>query len=146
MTATETRADRTAPAALDRRLDRLAMPLLRWSLGLVYAWFGALKVAGATPAGQLVADTVPLLPDGFVVPAIGLFEIALGVALAVGRWVRVVVAVMIAHLGGTFLVLVVQPQVAFQDGNPLLLSMVGEFVVKNVVLISAGLAVAARGR
>ena len=37
-----------------------------------------------------------------------------------------------------------QPQVAFQHGNPLLLTTEGEFVMKNVVLISAGLVLASR--
>ena len=41
---------------------------------------------------------------------------------------------MAGHLAGTFLVLIMQPQLAFQDGNPLLLTTIGEFVVKNVVL------------
>ncbi len=39
-----------------------------------------------------------------------------------------------------FLVL---PDVAFQDGNPLKLTVEGEFVVKNLVLLTAGLVVAA---
>jgi len=54
-----------------------------------------------------------------------------------------VLAAMVAHLTGTFLVLVLQPQVAFQDGNPLLLTTEGEFVVKNLVLIAGALLVAA---
>jgi hypothetical protein len=38
-----------------------------------------------------------------------------------------------------------QPQLAFQDGNNrLLLTTIGEFVVKNVVLISAALVLASK--
>ena len=48
------------------------------------------------------------------------------------------------HLLGTFTVLVTQPDLAFQQGNPLLLTVEGEFVVKNLVLLSAGLALAGR--
>ncbi len=66
--------------------------------------------------------------------------------LLVGRWITAVCAVLVAHLCGTFLVLVMQPQLAFQDGNPLLLTTIGEFVIKNVVLISAALVLAARMR
>ena len=55
-------------------------------------------------------------------------------------------AVLVAHLCGTFLVLVMQPELAFQNGNPLLLTTIGEFVIKNVVLISAALVLAARLR
>jgi len=38
-------------------------------------------------------------------------------------------------------VLIVQPDIAFQRGNPLLLTVEGEFVVKNLVLLSAGMVV-----
>jgi hypothetical protein len=45
------------------------------------------------------------------------------------------------QMAGTFLVLIVHPDLSFQNGNPLLLTVLGEFVVKNLVLLSAGLAV-----
>ena len=67
-------------------------------------------------------------------------------ALLAGRHLPIVAALMVAHLTGTFLVLVTQPDVAFQNGNPLMLTMTGEFVVKNVVLIIAGLALIGRSR
>jgi hypothetical protein len=44
------------------------------------------------------------------------------------------------QLAGTFLVL--RPDVAFVDGNPLLLSVDGEYVVKNLVLLAATAALA----
>jgi len=55
-----------------------------------------------------------------------------------------VCAVLAAHLCGTFLVLVMEPELAFQNGNPLLLTTIGEFVVKNLVLISAALVLASK--
>jgi putative oxidoreductase len=122
-------------------LRRHAPTAMRWALALVFVWFGALKVANLTPVADLVADTlafVPVPPD-VLVPALGGFEIAVGVLLAAGRLLRPVLAVMTAHLAGTFLVLVSQPGVAFQDGNPLLLTTEGEFVVKNLVLIAGAL-------
>jgi hypothetical protein len=41
------------------------------------------------------------------------------------------------QLSGTFLVLLLRPDVAFVDGNPLLLSVEGEYVMKNLVLLAA---------
>jgi len=119
-----------------------SLPLMRISLGIVFIWFGALKLTNSTPVAVLVAKTVPFLPSNLFVPALGAFEVLLGVALLLGRRLDIVVLLMVAHLGGTFLVLVTQPQLAFQNGNPLLLTMTGEFVVKNIVLISAGIALA----
>lgn len=119
--------------------NRLCLPLLRMSLGLVFVWFGALKLTWTTPVADLVAETVPILPQGFFVTTLGAFEVLIGLALLLGRWIPVAALLVVMHLCGTFLVLVTQPEVAFQDGNPLLLTMTGEFVVKNLVLITAAI-------
>ncbi|WP_367135689.1 DUF417 family protein [Saccharothrix sp. HUAS TT1] len=131
------------PEAPANTLRTLSTPLLRGSLGVVFVWFGALKVTGTTPVAELVAHTVPWLDPGAFVPALGVVEVVLGLALVVGRRLRWVALLVVLHLIGTFSTLVVQPSVAFQAGNPLLLTMTGEFVVKNLVLITAGLAVMA---
>ena len=51
-----------------------------------------------------------------------------------------------AHLAGTFLALLTQPEVTFQGGNLTLLTTEGEFVIKNLVLIGAALTVAGHSR
>jgi len=127
-------------------LTRYSVPLLRVALGVVFVWFGALKVAGVTPVADLVAGTVPFLDAGVVVPVLGVFEVVLGLVLMSGRLIVWASAAMVAHLAGTFLVYVTQPGVAFQNGNPLLMTTEGEFVAKNIVLIAAGLVVAAWSR
>jgi plastocyanin/uncharacterized membrane protein YkgB len=116
--------------------------LLRLSLGIVFVWFGLLKVTSSSAVGGLVATTVPFLDSSWLVPALGAVEVAIGVAFATGRFLRVLLPAFVLHMGGTFLVLVVLPEVAFEQDNPLTLTIVGEFVVKNLVLLSAGLVVA----
>jgi putative oxidoreductase len=133
---------------LDRRilafLERAALPLLRVSLGLVFVWFGVLKIAGETPVTELVADTVYWVDPSWFVPLLGVFEVVVGIGLLLGRLLRIVLALFALQMMGTFLVLVIQPEVAFQDGNPLLLTTEGEFVIKNLVLLSAGLVIGSR--
>jgi putative oxidoreductase len=119
-----------------------SVPVLRICLGAVFIWFGALKVADATPVGDLVAGTVPWFDRTWFVPALGAVEVLLGVALLVDRFTTIVCAVLVAHLCGTFLVLIMEPGLAFQHDNPVLLTTIGEFVVKNVVLIAAALVIA----
>jgi len=124
-------------------LARLGPSLLRVSLGIVFVWFGMLKVMDASAVGGLVSGTVPFLDASLFVPALGVLEIAMGLAFATGRFLRLVLPVFALHMAGTFLVLPLLPDVAFEQGNPLMLSVVGEFVVKNLVLLSAGIVVAA---
>jgi putative oxidoreductase len=133
-----------APGQRLERLLRRAVPLLlRGSLGLTFTWFGALKLAGQpTLPASLVAAVTPFLDPGVSVPLVGAVEVALGVGLLLGRFMPVVLAGVALQLSGTFLVLVVRPDVAFVGGNPLLLSVEGEFVVKNLVLLAATTALA----
>jgi putative oxidoreductase len=127
-------------------LRPVSLGVLRISLGLVFAWFGALKLADASPVGDLVARTVPWFDRSWFVPTLGAIEIALGFALLAGRFLTTVSVMLVVHLGGTFAVLVMQPRLAFRHNDPFLLTTVGEFVVKNIVLIAAGLVLASRLR
>src|SRR6187401_1683248 len=99
---------------LKRVAELYAHNLLRISLGVVFLWFGILKFTPVSPVAKLVADTVPFVPANLLVPTLATLEVLIGIALLVGRWTTAVVAVIVAHLSGTFLVLVVQPGVAFQ--------------------------------
>jgi uncharacterized membrane protein YkgB len=53
-----------------------------------------------------------------------------------GRWVRWAAVALVPHMMGTFGVLLFAPQRAFAPRFPLL-SMDGEFVIKNLVLLAA---------
>ncbi len=124
-------------------LGRWSVPLLRVSLGIVFVWFGGLKVLGVSPVSDLVGDTVYWVDPDWFVPVLGIAEIAIGTLLIVARLLRPALFVFVAQMVGTALVFLVLPDVAFQDGNPLKLTVEGEFVVKNLVLLTAGLVVAA---
>ena len=144
---TPTPARRLPTPTPGQRLDgllRRAVPLLlRGSLAITFVWFGALKLAGEpTLPASLIAAITPFLDPNLSVPLVGAFEVALGVGLLVGRFMPVFLAGVALQLSGTFLVLVLRPDVAFVDGNPLLLSVEGEYVVKNLVLLAATAALA----
>jgi len=132
--------ERVDTAVIDFLRDH-SETLLRWALATVFIWFGALKVIDRSPVATLVADTIAWLPSSFVVPALGVVEVAIGVGLLLGIGLRVVLLLFILQMAGTFLVFLTQPSESFQDGNPLLLTTLGEFVVKNAVLITAGLVI-----
>jgi uncharacterized membrane protein YkgB len=133
-----------AEAALAGLARRIGVPALRITLALTFLWFGALKITNDTPVGAFVADTVNWIPGvegSWFVPFLGVVEVLLGTALLFGRGLRVVLPLLFAHLAGTFLALVTQPEVTFQGGNPVMLTTEGEFVVKNLILLSAVLVI-----
>lgn len=132
-----------------KRLDRLMIDfmaaygprLLRVALAVTFIWFGALKIVGRSPVADLVAQTVYWLPPAFFVPFLGWWEFVVGIGLLLGAALRLVLLLFWLQMAGTFLVLVLRPELAFQSGNLLLLTVTGEFVMKNLVLIAAGLVV-----
>lgn len=115
--------------------------LLRLCLGIVFIWFGVLKVSGDSPVEALVAAAVPWFPPERFIPFLGGWEILVGAGLLFGVALRLTLLLFWMQMAGTFLILVLRPDLAFQHGNPLLLTTEGEFVIKNLVLITAGLAV-----
>jgi uncharacterized membrane protein YkgB len=135
-------------ATLDR-IDRkvvgfmssYAILIIRLSLGIVFVWFGLLKVMGVSPVFDLASNIVYWLPSELFVPLLGIWEMAIGGGLVSGKALRVILLLLFLQLAGTFLVLIILPEAAFQGGNPLFLTTEGEFVIKNLVLIAAGLAV-----
>ena len=133
---------------LDERLRpllaRIGVPLLRISLGVVFLWFGLLKIFDVSPVSVLVANTIYWFDPDVVVPALGVFEVFVGACLVAGRLMRIALPLLVLQMAGTFMVLVLLPDVAFRDGNPFLLTVEGEFVVKNLVLLSSALVIGSR--
>jgi len=151
----EKRLEESLPASARRPLERLDDALadlmekhgataLRIAVALVFVWFGALKVLERSPVADLVADTVYWLPASSgdeLVRVIGVWEIVVGLGLLIPIALRLTLLLFWAQMAGTFLVLILHPALSFQDGNPFLLTLTGEFVIKNIVLIAAGLVI-----
>ena len=116
-----------------------SIPLLRMTLGLVFVWFGLLKVFGYSPVADLVIKTAYFLPPNVAVVGIGILETIIGLGLLTGLAMRVTLLLFFLQMCSTFLAVVTRPELLLQNGNPLLLSIYGEFLLKNFVLLAAGL-------
>jgi putative oxidoreductase len=119
--------------------SRWAPPALRIALALVFVWFGALKIGGVSPVRELIAQTLPFIDPDVSLPVLGVVEVAIGLALLIGRFPRLTLLVLAGHLVGTFLSYPMAPELMVQHGRPWELTADGEFVLKNLVLISAAL-------
>src|SRR5512132_4023143 len=81
-------------------LRTAAVPLLRISLGIVFVWFGALKVFDISPVSALVARTVYWVDPDLFVPALGTLEMFVGLMLLVGRAMRVTLFLLVPQMVG----------------------------------------------
>jgi uncharacterized membrane protein YkgB len=134
---------------LDRRIaDFMAhwgVAALRYSLGVIFIWFGILKPLGLSPAAPLLLATVDFLPV-FAPPQwlgiIGWWEVVIGVTFLFRSTVRIAIALLGLQMVGTFLPLFMLPAVTFQSGRaPYAPTMEGQYIVKNLLIMSAALVV-----
>lgn len=114
--------------------------LLRLSLAAVFFWFGLLKFTGVSPVVALLNNTFPVLAQSPCIEMLGLAEMAIAVGLVIERLSKYAASLMIVHLFGTLSVIYVAPSLIFAPSFPVL-TMTGEFIVKNFVFIIAGLLV-----
>ena len=139
----------SSPGALNFYMawDRqwLAIWLLRISLAGVFFWFGMLKVAGLSPVVGLLRSSFGFLALAPYSELLGVGEIVIAVGLLVPRFSRVAAALMVIHLLCTLSLVFISPSLVFAPSFPVL-TMQGEFLAKNLVLIAAGMTVIVKKR
>lgn len=125
--------------------------MLRVSLGLIFVWFGFLKFfPGLSPAEGLAARTIGVLSFGLIPPAAALLILAvweslIGIGLLTGRAMRLTLALLWLQMLGTVTPLFLFPQETWTV-FPIAPTLEGQYIIKNLVLISAGLVLGATVR
>jgi uncharacterized membrane protein YkgB len=104
-----------------------------------------LKLAGVSPVVSLLRNSVPFLSGSPYIELLGLAEIIIAIGLVIERLANQAATLMILHLFCTLSVAIIAPTVVFAPAFPVL-TMDGEFLAKNLVLITAGLVVISRDR
>jgi uncharacterized membrane protein YphA (DoxX/SURF4 family) len=129
-------------------LYRYGVTALRISIGFVFLWFGALKFfPGLSPAEELAGRTILIMTGGLIKPAISVtilaaWESFIGLGLLTGRILRTTLLLLFAHMMGTLAPFAFFPSEMFA-GGPLVLTMEGQYIVKNFVLISGAMVIGA---
>jgi uncharacterized membrane protein YphA (DoxX/SURF4 family) len=132
-------------------LARVGVPAVRIALGIVFLWFGVLKFfPNLSPAELLAARTIELLTFGVVkpdlsLPALAVWESVIGIGLIVGRGLRAILLLLVIHMAGTFTPLILFPTETFRV-FPLVPTLEGQYIIKNLVLIGAAMVVGATVR
>jgi len=140
-----------ADAAITRWMARHGIVLLRISLGVVFLWFGALKFfPGLSPAQDLAANTIGrltlgLVPPGVAIPLLATWESLIGLGLMAGRFMRITLLLLFAQMVGTVTPVVLYPDLVFTR-IPYAPTLEGQYIIKNVVLVSAALVIGATVR
>jgi len=137
--------------AITRILARIGVPAVRMALGVVFLWFGALKlVPGLSPAEDLAARTIETLSGGVIgastsVPVLAIWESLIGLGLLSGKFLRATLFLLAVQMIGTLTPLFLFPSETFTH-FPYAPTLEGQYIIKNVVLIAAAMVVGATVR
>jgi len=119
------------------KLANFILTLLRIAIGVIYIWFGILKIINRSPAESLIANTIPWFDPAIIVPAMGYLELVIGAGFLIPKIFKWTFPLFVGQIIGTFSSFFMCPERIFNN-NPFLLTTEGEFVVKNLILLTAG--------
>ena len=121
-------------------VNRASGVVLRFTLGTVLLWIGALHIADPTPVRQLLMGSLSGLAFNGFVYALGAFEVAAAALLFTGLWARYVGLLLLVLFGGTLTIFIVAPAITYGSAGFPHLSLTGQFLLKDLVLAAASLA------
>tara|TARA_B100001057_G_scaffold471594_1_gene534067 strand:+ start:320 stop:745 length:426 start_codon:yes stop_codon:yes gene_type:complete len=116
--------------------------LVRIPIFIIFFWFGLLKIIDLSPAQQLVKDTVywmPFLSAASWTYVIGVWEVLIAICFLFKRTTLIAMILLFLQMSGTFLPLVILPEITFQNSNPFLPTLEGQYIIKNIIIITAAL-------
>mgnify|MGYP001029575715 CR=1 FL=1 len=131
----------TAPSP-SSYLER-SVTLLRIAVGIVYLWFGGLKLIPLlSPVEPLMRtaydflETWGLMSLGTFIFIVGIWEVLIGIGFLIGRYMKVMIVLILLQLGGAFSPIVLAPEEVWTS-FPLTLSLAGQYIVKDLILLAA---------
>ncbi len=128
----------------DRCIDlmhRWSIPLLRYALAIIFLWFGALKLLGVSPVVDMIQASYPFFPSWFIF-VLGIWEVCIGLGLLTKKLPRITLTLLWLQMLGTLASPFFAPHLFFNAGNLFYLTTLGEFVIKNIVLVAASFVIA----
>ena len=134
-----------ADIRISEGMDRYCQPLMRYSIALIFIWFGLLKPLGMSPEAELIKRTVYWVSPQIFLPVLGWWEVTIGLCLLYRPLIRVALLLLLLQLPGTMLPLVLLSEICFTQ-PPFGLSLEGQYIVKNIFLVSAAFMIGGKVR
>lgn len=126
-------------------MDRYCQPLMRYSIALIFIWFGLLKPLGMSPEEELIKRTVYWVSPQVFLPVLGWWEVGVGLCLLYRPLIRIALLLLLLQLPGTMLPLFLLPEICFTH-PPFGLTLEGQYIVKNIFLVSAAFMIGGKVR
>jgi uncharacterized membrane protein YkgB len=135
---------------ITRWMARYSLAILRFGLGVIFVWFGALKFfPGLSPAEDLVRNTIYFFDPDFFIPILAIWEVIIGLGFLLGlftnKFQRLTILLLFLQMPGTALPLFVLPEVCWTN-FPFGLTLEGQYIIKNLAIIGSALVLGATVR
>jgi uncharacterized membrane protein YkgB len=131
-------------------MARYSLAVLRFGLGIIFVWFGALKFfPGLSPAEDLVRNTIYFFDPDFFLPILATWEVVIGLGFLLGlftnKFQRLTILLLFLQMPGTALPLFILPEVCWTS-FPFSLTLEGQYIIKNLAIIGSALVLGATVR
>lgn len=126
-----------------KKMEKESINVMRISLAIVYIWFGALKIFGMSPAGELVEQTVYWFRPEIFIPILGICEVFIGLGLLIKKFIPYTILLLLLHMTVTLFPIFILKTICF-DAFPFCPTLIGQYIIKNIVLISGALVVSGK--
>lgn len=129
---------------LRKSIESKGIVLLRISVGLIFFWFGFLKFFTHVSAAESIASrTASWLTAGTFSPEVSMpvlatLECLIGIGILTKKYMQLVIPLLYFQMAGTLLPLVVFPDATWEI-IPFVPTLEGQYIIKNAILISAGI-------
>jgi len=126
-----------------QKMEKHSLNIMRVALAIVYIWFGALKVIGMSPAENLVEQTVFWFKPEIFVPVLGICEVIIGIGLLIKKMIPYTIVLLLLHMVATVFPVFILTNVCF-DAFPYCPTLIGQYIIKNLVLVAGALVIAGK--
>src|ERR1700741_577247 len=102
-----------------KHMSKLFLPFARFSLFLVYFWFGILKVLDTSSASPMVIallkETLPFITPATFLMGFGIFEMVIGVAFLIPKFTKIALTFLVLHMASAIMPLFMLPNLTWQE-------------------------------
>ncbi|CAN5149557.1 hypothetical protein BH09PAT3_BH09PAT3_2350 [soil metagenome] len=125
--------------------QRTFIPVARFSIFLIFFWFGFIKLLGLSPAGPLAealtAKTVGMQYFDPLFYILAAMECLIGILFLIPKTTRVVIPLLLLHMVLVCSPLILVTSLTWQQfGVP---TLEGQYIIKNAVVIAIAIGIAA---
>jgi len=125
-------------------MSKVFLPFARFSIFIIFFWFGLLKVIDASPASPMVLSlldrTMPFMNSDAFLMYFGIFEMIIGITFLIPRFTRIAIALLVIHMTTTVMPLFLLKSLVWH--STFVPTLEGQYIIKNILFVALAIGIA----